>query len=1032
MATPATLMQIAFAGGFDESQRPEVLDPSASFTNIENCRQDARGGFSKRLGFETLGQTRLDGSLRSSATTVFDHKGLACAIGSIDGLGAGVDVYSEAASRFILAGRCSEVNYDIIDTQALSIGASTSSGGVLSSAVLDIARAGNYIAIAHYGIPGSGGAAMYVSVQDNAGNVVKPIERLVQTSVGESVIALASYSTYILAFVTDGGTANIAAWYIDTTSASTLNTGWVSMGNVATDHTTGTGLIAFSTESLSNRVALAYVNNSGGASQLTVKTFTTAGVVETATVNTNSTTPTSVCVEGSIADTLWVAWNETTSVRVIGLDADNLASTLAATATVMTLDTANVANIGLVSQPTAGAGIVISNDGNSDRMHWRGYTTSAATVTPSGSQATIYNLQIASRPFSVTSGSTARYYVLVHPDNTDSGTNAQKTLILADFTSSTTWLRAVAMVEPGLANQAATGGTLPHWVTDGSNSSTRLSPITVARSGVTKAARIVSFDFTATGQRPAAHASATYLGGGITQIFDGERVTEVSYLYSPSKPQTSLGGTGITGTFRYVAVYESIDASGNWVQSAVSEPSSSVSPANQTVTVTTRTLTCTARIENTTNDARERVAIYRTATGGEEPYYRLATVYSTPASELVTFADSTADATLTANALLYGTGNLPSTDGAGLDRMSPPGLRYLVSYNGMLVGARGSALWYSSQYVEGEAPWFNPVFTVALPETITALEVQDGTLYAFSRTGVYALNGEPPADNGSSGGLGTPRRLSIDVGATTWQTCPTNLGIFFVSHRGIELLTRGGQSVEFIGEGVQTTMSSYPTVNAITLDTRNGLVRIALQSATSSGLMVVYDLTLRAWISRDIIGTGATYYASSGAMIKVAGAYRYGILATPYVWYEKLTSENTGIGTYGDAGSQLIVQRVETAWFKPSGIQGRMLFNRALLLAKRHTPHGLKMFVAYDYNTTYQSAQQWTDTQITTIAAALPNMQVGHQGHNEGPVQAVRIKIEDVDPTVGSPGTRQGATWIGLTLDVTPEPGAYELPDTAV
>lgn len=1026
MATPTQLTQIAFAGGIDESQRPEVLDPSTSFTNVENCRQDARGGLTKRLGHITLATSRFDATSRDTGLTIFDHKGIPCVIdqrGTVDALTEGI------ANSFywVSQGRLSEVKHKLLDTQALSAGANTTTGGVIQAVAIDVARAGKFIATLHAANPGTGGTAIYVSVQDNAGNVVRRMELLAQGTVVETVGAIASYGDqYFIAFVCDSNSANIAAWYLNCGSASSITTGWVAMGNIATDHaTSGAGALAISTESMTTRVAVAYVNNIGGVDRVSLKTLTAGGVVQSVTHNTNSTSPTALCVEGSVEDTLWLAWNETTTVRVVGFNGSNLSSVLASVANVITLNSGTLDALGIVSHAsTAGAGFVICNDGNVDRMHYRGFTTSGGAVATSGSQQTIYNLNIVSRPMKFST----RYYVLVSPDNTVTA-NAQKTLMLADFTDATTWLRLVALESPGLAVSAKTSGTLPHWVTDGSNTSSRLSPISLTRSGVANAPRLLYYDFTTTtGSRPVAHAGATYIEGGITQVFDGERVGESGYAHAPPAPTTSLGGTGLTGTFRYVLVYETLDSSGNWVQSAVSEPCAAVTPANQTVTVTARTLTCTARLRNATNDVRERIAVYRTATGGEEPYYRLASVYTSPANATVTFADSTADATLTGNALLYGTGSLPSTDGAGLDRMAPPGLRYLTSYNGMLVGAYGSTLWYSSQYVEGEAPWFNPVFTVTLPEEIVALESQDGTLYAFTSVGIWAVSGDPPSDNGSSGGLGVPRRLAVDIGASSWHTCACNIGIFFVSTRGIELLTRGGQSVEYIGEAVQSTFATWSTVTAIVLDHRAALVRVFLvNSAVTSGVSVVFDLTLKVWVSRDFLGSADRIDAKHAAMVRFRGVYRMAqIFRNGTVYVEMLSTETDNIGPYGDHDAP-IVSKVETAWFKPSGIQGRMHVNRVLLLAKRHSPHDLKMALAYDYNTSYQTARTWTATETTALAAALPNLQVYHQSHDESPVQAVRVKIEDV-PTAT---TYQGSTWIGLTIDATPQQGAYELPDTA-
>ena len=54
-----------------------------------------------------------------------------------------------------------------------------------------------------------------------------------------------------------------------------------------------------------------------------------------------------------------------------------------------------------------------------------------------------------------------------------------------------------------------------------------------------------------------------------------------------------------------------------------------------------------------------------------------------------------------------------------------------------------------------------------------------------------------------------------------------------------------------------------------------------------------------------------------------------------------------------------------------------------------------------------------------------------HNGHDENEGQAFRLKIEDATPTGGTVSTGKGATWIALTADVTPKPGAAEVPEAA-
>jgi hypothetical protein len=43
----------------------------------------------------------------------------------------------------------------------------------------------------------------------------------------------------------------------------------------------------------------------------------------------------------------------------------------------------------------------------------------------------------------------------------------------------------------------------------------------------------------------------------------------------------------------------------------------------------------------------------------------------------------------------------------------------------------------------------------------------------------------------------------------------------------------------------------------------------------------------------------------------------------------------------------------------------------------------------------------------------------------------VRVKLVDATPTSGTVGSGKGASWIALTLDITPQQGAFEVPEEA-
>jgi hypothetical protein len=312
--------------------------------------------------------------------------------------------------------------------------------------------------------------------------------------------------------------------------------------------------------------------------------------------------------------------------------------------------------------------------------------------------------------------------------------------------------------------------------------------------------------------------------------------------------------------------------------------------------------------------------------------------------------------------------------------------------------------------------------------------VLDGTLYIFRRTSILSLAGEPPTDNGSSGGLGSPRDLGANVGCKSARSvCVTSEGIFFQSDRGIELLDRGG-NVSFVGYKVARTLASYPIVSSAVLDTRNSLVRFSLSGSTSSGRVavggrdVVYDLRLNVWTSVDRkYGQQADEASQDARVIVSSGSYLYAWLGRDgYVYVERLSSDGSA---YLD-GSQWIIRAAETGSFKTGGIQGKQVVNSVQLIERKSTDHNVAIALAYNYESAFRSATTWASAAVNTVlTAGWPITQLRHQPHDDGECQGVRVRVTDATPTSGTVGPGAASTWIGLSLDITPKPGMHPVPE---
>lgn len=1003
------LIQFPFSAGIDESTRAEVLDAGNAWLVLENGRQNQRGGYSTRKGFTALPILRADATSSSAGYKLLTDGDATLRITDINE----VEAYSAATATWKAAGRISEADFTLSDVPVAGT----------AGTVEDVEYCNGFLAVASRETKTSATAYAYVTIFDAASKAV--IYPCASLGVGDVPTLLASFSQRYIVCVTGNNSSTVRAYIYDTNNPAT---GWAVLATVAVNYT---GPAPVDIVGMEDRVAIAYGNNGGGTTRVSVKSYDASGLIDSVTLTTANSTVSAVAIAGSLADTCWVGWADGGGVKLEGLDGSNLASSIAAQATIIA-PPAVVGNVG-IAPSTGGAGRIYSTSGAAlfPRTSMQNFSTVGAATTAVGSTVLMFNAVPISKPTYYG----GRYYALFYGGGSATANlgsvstswipnNDQKCVALCDWTDDLTWIRPVALIAPGLAT--GTYQAKPK-IGPGAASTTFYSVTGVTKSGTVDAATLITFDFASSRRwQSAAHGNTTILSGGLVSSFDGQRVAELGFVYRPRQPETSVAGTGITGTnYRYVCVYEELDADGNWCQSGLSLPSATVSPANQTVTVATRPLTITSRMGTVgyTNPPNSlRIAVYRTLTGGTAPYYRVGTMANDPTTILNGFSDNFADATIALNAKLY---SQPGISGTAQDKRPPPGFAHLVSYNGMLVGASGSDLHYSGQNVYGEATWFNPVFQSPVPGegNITALWVMDGTLFVSKRREIYAVAGEAPADNGSSGGLGAPRKLAVNVGASSHVTCVTAYGVFFQSDRGIELFSRN-QSVEYIGEGVQVTASDYATLTAATVDPASSCVLLEMHNGTN-GRTLVFDLTLKTWVSADRRASHISTVdalAMSACMVRIGTRWRYAWLAADGAVHH----END---QHLDADGSFVVKRAVCADVKMGGMQGLQHVNRTLLLAKYHTAHDLAFSFAHNYSTTYGTPRTYTAAELAALVVLIPNMQLEHVMGDEARCESIRAQIQDVTPSSGALGTGQGSTWIALCFEVVPVTGAYQLPD---
>lgn len=237
------VLEIPFVGGIDESTREEIVEPR-SWTTLENIRQNERGGAEKRLGYTGLALTNLDGTSRSAGRALFmNGTQLCCTDGTY------LYVWVSSSSRWVNKGRVPEARYQLRELPTLGTDAVCG----------DTAVKNGLLALLYWTQIGSTVYVYTVVVDATSGAVVLP-PNLISSAASASLQTsrLATYGNYIVAFAPVGG-GNVAASYLDTSSAATLTTGWVSLGNVITDFSRGFDAVSLTADT---SIAVAYGTSS--------------------------------------------------------------------------------------------------------------------------------------------------------------------------------------------------------------------------------------------------------------------------------------------------------------------------------------------------------------------------------------------------------------------------------------------------------------------------------------------------------------------------------------------------------------------------------------------------------------------------------------------------------------------------------------------------------------------------------------------------------------------------------------------------
>jgi hypothetical protein len=1021
MATKDALKTVLMpmAGGVDERTQAELVDPSRNFLRLENLRSDRRGSYTKRPGFSPMVLTRITGSARSSLRRVFANDGNLCTIDSAGTL----DAYVEQATAWRNVGMVPECT---VSRRALATGSTQATKESYHS--VDLAEVNGYRVVAFHAFGGIG-ATVYDA---ETGAVAYPptmLESAGNYYIHDILVVAAADGTRAHVIYANGAGTTV---YRRTFNTASLSSGWAAKVSLSTALVTP---YSFDAASFSSSWGVALIT---GANQTTLMTFDDDGTaIGSANHVTNAVLQ--VAIGGSDTDTVWLANTITAGGKVRGCSPTTCAETIAF-ATIITPSAAPL-HITVTSTGTQ-TGILGLTD-SSGKSYFRTFNNTTGTVT---------GVSFNGSPFLVATGiasrawltPTSRIHVCLtqYGDSTFESPNAQKTMVVVDLTDALTTAytlpRVVATIAPRLEihniedQVYVTIKRQPfHVITSGSKV---YLPATIQRSPIAAAIEEVTLDYASTEiHETVEYQGATYIGGGLTSVYDGARVVESNFVMRPHITAVTPSGAGtitLTGTgWTYVVIFEAIDARGQVHRSAPSDPVASSSCINKAKVTLEFYPLCLTNWQTSLDDFLTPVnaIIYRTTDSGST-YYRLEQAQNRISSgSVIAYDDTTTDAVLIDREQLY---TQPGLLGTSQPHAHPPGLRHIVYHQDRIIGVGddGYTLWPSAPFVYGEGMWWADVFQVPIPDggPVTALASSDGRLYAFKRDRIFVIDGDGPSDNGTGGQFSAPQRLPTELGCLSHRSVVvTPVGIFFQSPRGIEVLT--GQQVQWVGELVQQTLETYPTItSAVCRQTESRVYFTCTDSGGTSGVTLVFDYAANAWTVDTVYDSdGAVYTAAATHAVAVDGAYYRGVASTGRVWEEQATClDNT----------TWITATIETGWIKPGGMHGAAEIPTAIFAGVKESPCSITVEWAYDYRDEYQAAQEWDEPRLAILQRDMGRIHLEAMADENARGMSAKLRLSDAPPTNTSyypVATAQGITWFGYSVEAAVSPGRTLLPVSA-
>lgn len=497
---------------------------------------------------------------------------------------------------------------------------------------------------------------------------------------------------------------------------------------------------------------------------------------------------------------------------------------------------------------------------------------------------------------------------------------------------------------------------------------------------------------------------ALYLTGGVTSVFDGATVAEVGFISPPMIEATSSPGaaTGMpAGTYTYVACWEGIDAAGRLHRSAPSTPVAVVAALNDRVDIAVVQTSATTKQDDAQAGAASgkwpfavNLAVFRLQNG---EYYRITSAIGGSANYYPAYYQTYSDSytytttTILAQPKLYTSGNVSP-------HVAPPGCSVIAAHQSRIfTDSDDGTIWYSNPVAPGEIAAFTLDFRIPPFEggAITGLVSLDSSLVIFKRDSIWILGGQGPNPTGGGEQYGLPQVLTADIGCTNARSivvCP--VGIFFQSADGITLLSRSLQLNTDVGNRIETTLGTLPTIGSATHVPDQNQVRFELYSS-SDNIRAVYDYHNDAWSTDSVYTPDSVDEVSSPSFgAELLGGVYYWVTEDGSLYRETTSS-------WLDSG-YWVYMIATFSNLRAGAIDSMVRLWRVAMNVYRYSSAGALFNV-----------RSWTAAEIDALGSG----RIQLQEHVASQLKEY-IQLSFVDTPPDTYGTGRGFSLTGLTLEV--------------